>query len=119
MANDEYGRLRWAGDRTKIVREGEDGPAVVDRTEISVGSVGELAVADELRTDDSVRAALPRRALSLWVWVSYMRVCIFLGGATYVQGGVVCGTICSQYLSRRSKALTVYRPTLDVIVDLI
>ncbi len=47
-------------DRTKIMREGEDGPAVANRTEGSVLGVGERPVCGELCTDDDILAGLIR-----------------------------------------------------------
>ena len=65
VADDEDSGRGGGRDSAEIMSESEDGPAVGDSTERGVCGVRELAVVDELSTDDSVLAGLPGRALSL------------------------------------------------------
>ena len=98
MADDEddWGSGSRA-DGAEIVGEAEDGPVVIDRAEVGVGGVGELAVVDELRADDDVFAGLPGRALGLrrrGGGVSGLGSNKGSAGWTYVQSGVVRRSLC-------------------------
>lgn len=59
VPNGEDDRGRGRGpDGAKVLREGEDGPAVLGGTERGVLCVGQFAVVDELCADDCVLASL-------------------------------------------------------------
>ena len=55
-------------DGSEVVREGEDRPVRVDRTELGVLSIVEYAIVDELRADNDVLSRLVRRSGDLRRW---------------------------------------------------
>ena len=57
-----------ARDSSEVVREGEDRPISVDRTELGVLSIVEYAIVDELRADNDVLSRLVRRSEDLQRW---------------------------------------------------
>ena len=57
-----------ARDGSEVVREGEDRPVRVDRTELGVLSIVEYAIVDELRADNDVLSRLVRRSGDLQRW---------------------------------------------------
>lgn len=62
VADREDHRGRGSSDDPKVMGQTKDRPVVADGAEICVERVGELSVADELRTDGNIGAGLERRA---------------------------------------------------------
>ena len=73
-----------ARDGSEVMREGEDRPVRVDRTELGVLSIVEYAIVDELRADDDVLTGLPGGALALWSYVGIEAVPSESRQSTYV-----------------------------------